>query len=641
MVLQQPAKHFIIGTAGHVDHGKTQLVKRLTGIDTDRLKEEKERGISIELGFAPLRLPSGKLAGIVDVPGHERFVKHMLAGASGIDLVLLVVAADEGVMPQTREHLDILKLLGTRQGVIVITKKDLVDEDLLELVKEEVREAVAGSFLENAPLAVVSSHTGEGIAELTALLDRQSAGVEEKEAAGKARLPIDRVFSITGFGTVVTGTLFSGKLSVGDPVEILPEGLSTRVRNLQVHGRRVEEARAGQRLAVNLAGLAVSDLSRGSVLAAPGYLAPSFRLDVNLELLPHARRPLKNLSRVRFHLGTKEALGRVLLLEAEELAPGGRAYAQMVMEEPVVAARRDRFVIRAYSPMITIGGGTVIDPSPPKRKRFKEETIADLATREKGQPDEILLQYLYRNPPYLWRQDEMEGRAGLDPGDLDAALKSLQRDGRVVQLNLEGQVYLVHPDRYLGWQEELEEALRRFHQEHPLRSGLSKEETRSRYFRQLPVKVFSSLLQVWEQNRIITVSGQNVSRYGFVPRPTEEQERVIQGLIDEYRAAGVQPPDWSEAADRKGLGEKEREEILNYLLAQKQLVKVTDELYFAASSLELARQKIADYFKENESLTVADARGLLGGSRKFILPLLEHFDREKLTRRVGDQRKRY
>lgn len=641
MGLAQTPKHFVIGTAGHVDHGKTQLVKRLTGIDTDRLKEEKERGISIELGFAPMKLPSGVTAGLVDVPGHERFVRHMLAGASGIDLVLLVVAADEGVMPQTREHLDIIKLLGIQQGVIVITKKDLVDDELLALVEEEVREATAGSFLADAPLVAVSSHTGEGIKDLIALLDELSAGLVERGAAGKARLPIDRVFSITGFGTVVTGTLTSGVLKVGDVVDVLPEGLSTRVRNLQVHGQKVGEARAGQRVAVNLAGLSVADISRGSVLAEPGHLNPSFRLDVHLELLDNAQRPLRNWSRVRFHLGTKEALGRVVLLEAEEMEPGSKAYAQLAMEEMVVAARRDRFVIRAYSPMVTIGGGTVIDPNPPKRKRFKEEVIADLATKEKGEPDEILLQFLYNHQPYLWRQDEMEVKTGLAEEDVKSALESLGRDQRVVQLNLDGHSFLAHPERYTGWQEEITEAIGRYHRDYPLRSGLSKEEARSRYFRLLPVKVFNSLLQIWEHNRIIALAGQNLRLFNFTPHPTEKHQRVIQSIVKEYQDAAGQPPTWGEVSVRHGLDERDREEVLNYLVNQKQLTKVADDLYFAASYLEQARGEISGYLKANEFITIGEAREILGGSRKYILPLLEYFDREKLTRRVGDKRKLY
>ncbi|MDD4170142.1 MAG: selenocysteine-specific translation elongation factor, partial [Desulfotomaculaceae bacterium] len=391
-------KHLIIGTAGHVDHGKTALVKAMTGVDTDRLKEEKERGISIELGFTSLELPSGRKAGIVDVPGHERFIKHMLAGAGGFDLVLLVIAADEGVMPQTREHLDIIQLLQVKKGVVVLTKADLVDEEWLELVTEEVREFLQDTVLEKAPLVTVSAVTGQGIAALLELLDHVAEETESKTAAGTPRLPVDRVFSVTGFGTVVTGTLVAGQLRVGDMVKVQPAGLTARVRSLQVHGKKVEVAGAGQRVAANLAGLEVEQVSRGSVVAGTDSLVPSHRLDVHLLLLDSADRPLKNRERVRFHIGSGETLGRVVLLDREELAPGATAYAQVELEEMVAAVKGDRFVIRSYSPLWTIGGGTVIDAAPGrKHKRFRSEVLGALATRERGTPEEILEHYLRDN----------------------------------------------------------------------------------------------------------------------------------------------------------------------------------------------------------------------------------------------------
>ncbi|MBI4391738.1 MAG: selenocysteine-specific translation elongation factor, partial [candidate division NC10 bacterium] len=368
-------KHIIVGTAGHIDHGKTSLVKALTGIDTDRLKEEKERGISIELGFAHLTLPDGLRLGIVDVPGHERFVKTMLAGVGGIDLVILVIAADEGIMPQTREHLHICRLLQIPRGLVALTKRDLVDADWLELVAEEVRTFLKGTFLEGAPVLPVSATTGEGLDALKAALAALAAEAEPKRVEGIFRLPIDRVFTMKGFGTVITGTLLAGSLKVGDEVVVLPEGLRSRVRRLQVHGETVEQAFAGQRTAVNLPGIEVSAIARGSLLCLPGTLRPSTAMDATLTLLEDAPRPLKNRGRIRFHLGTSELLARAVLLDREELPPGQSAYVHLRLESPGAALPQDRFVIRSYRPAVTVGGGMILDPAPPQRRRKRQEIL--------------------------------------------------------------------------------------------------------------------------------------------------------------------------------------------------------------------------------------------------------------------------
>jgi selenocysteine-specific elongation factor len=631
-------KPIIIGTAGHVDHGKTQLVKRLTGIDTDRLKEEKERGISIELGFAPMVLPSGQQAGIVDVPGHERFIKQMLAGAAGIDLVLLVVAADEGVMPQTREHLHIINLLEIKKGLIVITKKDLVDEEWLLLVEEEIREEIKGTVLGDSQMIAVSAHTGDGIEELRQLINELSFQVAEKEITGRVRLPIDRVFTITGFGTVVTGTLFSGKIKVGTTLEILPEGITTRVRGLQVHGRKVEVAIAGQRVAVNLTGLETRDLRRGSVLLDPAYLTTSYRLDVQLEVLLQTERTIKNWTRIRFHLGTREALGRVVLLEGEELLPGSRAYAQLVMEEPVVAARRDRFVIRSYSPMVTIGGGMVIDPNPPKQKRFKPEVLQALAIKEKGTPEEIVLQYLLQILIPFISRSELVAQVGLTREEANKGLEGLLEEGRAVFLNLEGIEYLVHPQVYADRQEEVREILGKYHQDFPLRIGMAKEELRSRKFKFFSVKLFNALLKDWEESGLISVVGQSIGLYGYKPMLNDNYQQLVDEILGRFQTAGFQPPLWSELCQSLAVNETDQNEILNYCLNQKLLIKVADDLYFQEAKLNAAKDILVNHLQVTSALTISDARDLLGSSRKYILPLLEYFDREKITRRSGDKR---
>jgi len=631
-------KHLIIGTAGHVDHGKTALVRALTGIDTDRLKEEKERGISIELGFASMTLPGGRRAGIVDVPGHERFIKNMLAGAGGFDLVLLVIAADEGVMPQTREHLDIIELLQVKKGVVVLTKADLVDEEWLGLVKEDVGEFLKGTVLEDAPVATVSAVTGRGVPELLNLIEQVAQETQTKASAGSPRLPVDRVFSITGFGTVVTGTLLSGVLRVGDVVDIQPQGLTSRVRSLQVHGEKVEAVEAGQRVAINLAGLEVEQIERGSVVAGPKSLAPSHRLDVRLLLLKSAARPLKNRARVHFYLGAAETLGRVVLLDREELAPGAMAYAQMELEEQAVVAGGDRFVIRSYSPMQTIGGGTVIDPRPKRRhKRFREEVLDALATRERGAPAELVEQYLSGNTG-LPDSTEVATGAGLPEDEVSEAARELAGEGKLKIINGDGRAYLVLTDTYRRRAGEIEKLLQSYHREFPLREGYPKEELRSRKFQALNSKILQYMLQEMERDGLLRDAARAVALPDFKPGPNPEQERRISGIYKMLEDARFLPPAWGELCRKAGLGEAAGTEILQYLLRSGEMVKVAEDLYFHREVLREAREKVAGYLREKGEISVGEMRDLLETSRKYALPLLEYFDREKVTRRVGDKR---
>ncbi|HHW42310.1 selenocysteine-specific translation elongation factor [Desulfofundulus thermobenzoicus] len=628
--------NLIIGTAGHVDHGKTMLVKALTGVDTDRLKEEKERGISIELGFAPLTLPGGRRAGIVDVPGHERFIKNMLAGVGGIDLVLLVIAADEGVMPQTKEHMDIINLLQVERGVVVLTKIDLVDEEWLALVREEVAGFLKGTTLEGAPVVEVSTITGQGLDELVRTIDRVAAEVRPKPATGQVRLPVDRVFSVTGFGTVATGTLWSGVMKTGDLLDIMPAGISTRIRSLQVHGARVEEARAGQRVAVNLTGVEVEDVPRGSVLAAPGSLLPSHRLDVRLLLIPETR-PLKHRARVRLHLGTAEILARVVLLDRDELSPGEKTLAQLELEEPAVAARGDRFVIRSYSPMHTIGGGSVIDPVARKHRRMREEVIRSLLTREKGTPEELLFQQLDSRPA-LFTAAELARAAGLSEDEAGKALSSLSAGGKMREIPAEKQSYFVSRRVYGEWGEAVRQLLQDYHREFPLREGFPKEELRSRKFPQLNSKQLQFILAAMEKDGLVRVHAQDVSLPDFSPRPGPAQERQVNGLLQLYRESGYQPPSWSEACRQVGLTGPQAGEILQYLLRQGALIRVSDEILFHPVPLQDLRKSLVDFLQEREGISVGEARDLWQTSRKYALPLLEYFDRERVTRRVGDKR---
>ncbi len=631
-------KHLIIGTAGHVDHGKTALVKVMTGVDTDRLKEEKERGISIELGFTCLNLPGGRRAGIVDVPGHERFIKNMLAGAGGFDLVLLVIAADEGVMPQTREHMDIIQLLQVKKGIVVLTKCDLVDDEWLDLVKEDVKDFLQGTVLEDAPVALVSAVTKKGIPELLKLIGQAVEKVVPKAGQGQPRLPVDRVFTITGFGTVVTGTLLSGVIKVGEMVEVQPEGLSARVRTVQVHGERVEAAEAGQRVAVNLAGLEAEQIDRGSIVAGPGMIKPSHRLDVRLQLLKSAVRPLKNRTRVRFYLGTRETLGRVILLDREELAPGSVVYAQVVLEDRTVPVKGDRFVIRSYSPMRTIGGGVVIDPAPKrKHKRFREEVLEALSTREKGNPEEIVKLYLDANSN-VHLPAEVAAGTGLQEKEVMEAAAALAEKKEVKLISGDGKQYPVSTAVYTRWLEDIKTLAISYHREFPLRDGYPKEEIRSRKFPQLSAKVFQLVLLEMEKEGALEVLPKVVAVKGFATGPDQRLKEQIQQISRIMGESAFLPPSWAEISNTIGFSETMGTELLQYLLRTGEMVKVAEDLYFQRDVMREAISKVTSYLSKHGEITVGELRDLLKTSRKYALPLLEYFDREKLTRRIGDKR---
>lgn len=628
-------KNFVIGTAGHVDHGKTTLVKALTGIDTDRLKEEKERGISIELGFAQMRLPGGSMAGLVDVPGHEKFIKNMLAGVGGIDMFMLVVAADEGVMPQTREHLEIIKLLQIEKGVAVLTKVDMVDAEWLAMVREDVLQYLEQTADVSVPLVEVSAVTGQGLKELLGVIEEISHSVKERSAMGPPRLPVDRVFTITGFGTVVTGTLVSGTLALGSTVEVVPAGLSARVRSLQVHGHKVEEARAGQRVAVNLTGLEVEEVPRGSVVALPGQMQPSYRMDINLSLLKSAK-VLKHRSRVRLYLGTAEILGRVLLLDREEMQPGEQCYASMELEEPAVAVKGDIFVIRSYSPMETIGGGKVIDPVSSKHRRMRVEVIDTLETLERGSPEELIEQY--SRSAGLMGAEEFVKVTGLVKEDVAQALYNLVQKNSLVEIAAEDSIYYVQYAKYQSWLQDVSSMLGDYHRQYPLREGFPREELRSRKFSLLTPKQYQAILQRMEADGIIKPGAATVALKDFVCGPDEKGRGVLASIERAYLTSGFQPPTWADAAKKERLPEEQSQEMLKYLLNTGILVKLSDDIFFHRQVLNEARLSIVEFLKNKVEITVGEVRDLLTTSRKYALPLMEYFDKIKVTRRVGDKR---
>ncbi|MGE5397519.1 MAG: selenocysteine-specific translation elongation factor [Chitinophagales bacterium] len=633
-------KRVIIGTAGHIDHGKTALVQTLTGVDTDRLQEEKKRGISIELGFAPLRLPNGQLAGIVDVPGHERFIRQMLAGAFGVDLVLFVIAADEGIMPQTREHMDIVQLLGIEQGIVVLTKKDLVDEEWLMLVEEEIHDYVKGTPVESWPVIAVSSVTGENISELLNQIAQLAEKVKEKPAAGKTRLPIDRVFTMTGFGTVVTGTLWSGRIKVNDSLQILPQEISARVRTLQVHNSKVEEVLAGQRVAVNLQGIDLTEVKRGNVLVTPGWLSPSYRVNVNLLLLKSSPRPLKNWARIRFHLGTDEAFGRVVLLEHDELQPGDQGFVQIVLEKPVVSSKNDRFVIRFYSPVVTIGGGTIIDPRPPKQKRFNESVLRQIAIQQEGSPDEIVLQLFESALFKVLSPEEIITETGAGNEELPKILDDLVEQEQVERLTVDNRNSYISKTGFDEIGNKITGHLYENSQKHPLRKGILKEELRSKYFKEYPIRTFNSIISLLESRGIAATNSTQVMLPGEPSDLPEGLKKAIETVVDLLETDLLSPPGLKEIQEKTEQVGQDSTEILAYLEEEGRVIKVAEGMYFSAKGMDLARQKLNQFFDANKELALSDARDAWDNSRKYALPLLEYFDRVRFTKRMGDYRVR-
>jgi selenocysteine-specific elongation factor len=626
-------RHVVVGTAGHIDHGKSTLVRALTGIDPDRLKEEKERGITIDIGFAHLDVGDGLTLGVVDVPGHERFVKNMLAGVGGIDLVMLVVAADEGVMPQTREHLAICQLLRVGGGLVALTKADMAEPEWLELVREDVRGFLAGTFLDGQPIVPVSAKTGEGLDTLRGHLAALARAVPARGTDATFRLPIDRVFTIRGFGTVVTGTVAAGQVALDERVEVYPRGVQAKVRGLQTHGRAVTAAVAGQRTAVNLQGVERAALERGDVLSLPGLLRPTFMLDATCELLAAAPAPLKPRQRVRFHIGTSEVMARVHLLDRDELRPGATGYVQLRLEAPVVALPRDRYVIRSYSPMVTIGGGELLDVAPAKSRRGPG-LIARLGVLETGAPAAVLEEHITRVGAGGARTADLRARTPFGPEALRALLADLAGRGRALLVDREWYVHVDAADRL---QADAVAALGRFHAREPLKPGMSKEELRTR-LGGLDERVFLPLLERFAAAGAVAVEKDKVRLAGHQVRLDARQQARLDRLEGAFRAAGVAPPSVEEAFAQAEIVRADDQALLQVLLDERRLVRVKEGLYFHAEPLRTAEERVAAFLRERREITPQDLKDLLGVSRKYAIPLLEHFDAQRLTVRVGDKR---
>ncbi|TRZ75463.1 MAG: selenocysteine-specific translation elongation factor [Deltaproteobacteria bacterium] len=630
-------KHFIIGTAGHVDHGKTALIKAITGIDTDRLKEEKERGISIELGFASLTLPNGRTFGIVDVPGHERFIRNMVSGASGIDMVIMVIAADEGVMPQTREHLHICSLLGIKKGLVALTKVDMVTEEWRDLVKDDVHEFLKGTFLEASPVIPVSSITGAGLEELLDAFGRVASEIEGESDAGIFRLPVDRAFTMKGFGTVVTGTLISGDIKLGEEVEILPTGVTAKVRGIQIHNQSATIAEAGQRTAINLQGVEKDTIVRGDVLARPRTLKPSIRLDVCVEYLSNNNRRLKNRNLVRFHVGTNEAIGRIILLDREDVEPGAKASAQVVLESPIVAMARDRFVIRSYSPVTTIGGGMIVDPLPKKHKRNSEKVNHEIDLLHDGTDTERAAIIIERSGIEGIGISELEMRTGVHQNILKDILGTLSSKKQVVVLDVD-ESRIISFSIYQNLQGRILLEMRAYHERYPLKEGVSKEELRSTAGQFARPRLFNMAVRELEKRGEIVVERENIRLSGHRVDLKGELEDIRSKIAEIYMDAGLTPPSIKELMEKFAGQRSLAESVINVMLKEGSLIKINEDLYFHKEVLTRLREDYKSLLVRDGKATPASMKELTSLSRKFIIPLMEYFDITKLTIRAGDHR---
>ena len=615
---------FVLGTAGHIDHGKSALVRALTGIDPDRLREEKERGMTIDLGFAWFTLPSGQEVGIVDVPGHERFIRNMLAGVGGIDLALLIVAANEGVMPQTREHLAILDLLGIQRGIVVMTKRDLVDEEWLELVKMDIEELVSGTSLSGAPIVAVSAVTGEGLPDLVATIDKLLDSAEPRRDTGRPRLPVDRIFTIAGSGTVVTGTLVDGSLSVGQEVEIVPAGLRSRIRGLQTHKARLDTATPGSRVAANLVGVGTSQVRRGDVVTRPGWLTPTRMVSVQLRLLAYLRRPLAHSTTVSFHTGAAETLAKVRLLEKDRVMPGEITWAQLVLGKPVAVVKGDHFIIR--SPTETLGGGKIVELGGKRLRRSRPAVVQSLKAREEGTTEEVAMAWLETKGPA--ELPELLAQGDLPEADVRAAVESLIEQSKVIRID-HGEHGVLFAAA--GWEQLANQGvtiLQDYHRRFPARPGMPKVELGSR------LKLGKYAPAIWSRllgEGVVIEEGLLVRLPSHQARLTQAQQAKVDNFLRSLEQNPYAPP-----------GDQIPEpDLLNLLIEQRRVVKVSDSVVFFAPAYDDMVQEITSYIRAHGKVTLAEVRDLLKTSRKYAQALMEHLDEKKVTRRVGDERVLY
>lgn len=631
-------KQIILGTAGHIDHGKTTLIKALTGTDTDRLKEEKLRGITIELGFASLDLPSGQHIGIVDVPGHEKFVKNMVAGATGIDIVVMVIAADEGVMPQTREHMEICTLLGVKYGFVVLTKIDLVDEEWLELAMEDVKDFIRGTFLEDTQVIPVSSKTGQGIDNFIDTLDKLSAKIPDRTSSGLFRLPVDRVFTMKGFGTVITGSLISGRIQVGDTIMIYPSTITSKIRGIQVHNQSVNEAEAGMRTAINFQGLEKASVNRGDVLANTGALTAGYMVDISLNFLSSNPKPAKNRMLVRLHTGTSEVLGNLILLDKEELSPGETTVAQLRLDSPVALVKDDRFVLRSYSPVRTIGGGYVLNPIPQKHKRFKLEIVKGLKGLENSNPEEIISYHVDESGYLGLSFSSLKLMTNIPEKKLDNIIQGLLSKKNIIQVDRENKIY-IHENTFDRLMENIKDNLGGYHKANPLKAGMPREELKTKFPPDMNSKLFTLIINQMIKSKDIAAEEETVRLADHKVSLGTDQTDIKKKIIETYKKSGLTPPYFRELTKSLDVEAARANDVLMLLVDEGIIIKTKEDLYFHKDAVKDLQNKLVDFLTSNGEITTPQFKDMTGASRKFVIPLIEYFDSKKITLRIGDIRK--
>ncbi|HJC99844.1 MAG TPA: selenocysteine-specific translation elongation factor [Candidatus Dwaynia gallinarum] len=630
-------KNIIIGTAGHVDHGKTSLIKLLTNIDTDSLAEEKKRGISINLGFAFFDLPSKRRAGIIDVPGHEKFIKNMLAGATGIDVVLLVVACDEVVKPQTREHLDILSMLNIKKGIVVLTKRDLVDDDWYELVKEEVREEISHTFLKDSKIIAFSSKTKIGYDELVNEIDRILDEDFEKIDNGIFRMPIDRCFTVSGFGTVVTGTIISGKIGLNESVVIYPNQIEAKVRNIQVYEENCEEALAGQRCALNLSNIKKEDIERGFVVSKKDVLIPSYMIDCKFYSLSNLDKNILNRQRIRFFHGASEIIGRIHILDKSEIQNNSEAYVQFHLEKPIVSLKDDRYVVRLYSPMITIGGGYIINPVAKRVKGNKDKYLESIKIKEKQFGTEYMSLILKDDKDIILSVDDICEKYLLSKDNVDIELKKMVNNNIVIEFEDGFKKYFVHKDNLEKIFLNMKDILSEYHQKNKFRIGFLKEELKNKLgIKNLKPKVYDRVLDYFEKEGFIKLTSKYVSLSDFDIKFSDDIQKMVDSIIEEYKIKKFIPPKIKDLEVK--FNSKYFAQIHEYLEEIGILYKLNPEMYLLKEDFLYAKDKIVEFLKNNGFIELKDAKEILNSNRKYLVILLEHFDELKITRRDGDKR---
>jgi selenocysteine-specific elongation factor len=634
MIVSSPMNPVIIGTAGHIDHGKTALVKALTGTNTDRLKEEQERGITIELGYAFL---TERIA-FIDVPGHERFIKNMVAGVATVDFALLVIAADDGIMPQTREHFDILRLLGVPDGAVAITKCALADDDWIDLVEEEVKEMLAGSFLEGRTIVRVDSLSGSGIEDLKEKLVEMSARKKEQPPGSIFRLPIDRVFTIKGFGTVVTGSALSGTIAVEDHLELLPRGNQVRVRGIQTQGYKADSATAGMRVAVNVPQVAVEDVSRGDVLVTPARLKPTFMIDTECRVLKSSPIPLLQRQRIRLHIGTKEVMARAVLLDQETIEPGESGLVQFRLESPIAAQRLDRYVIRRYSPQLTIGGGRILDAAPDKhRKRHAQDVISTLQHFGDGESANLLLKILDKEKVLSF--DDLVARSGLTNEQVEDDVAILGIDGQIVELEAKGIRRLCSSSLFKQFRDILVETLEKYHKKNPLRAGAKRGEILSRWKKELPDFLIKHFLDLCLAGLVVKSSGGDVlALHEFDIQLTKKQRSALLEIDRSLEKGAFQPDGLADLSAARQMPEKEIRTLLQVLVDQGKAINLEGKIYFHTTAVARGIEQLRSNLKPGDEISMSEFRTLIGTSRKYALPLLNYYDNKGYTARRNDVR---